>query len=402
MKFRYTARTKQGDLQTGNIEAANSEAALNILAQHDLFVLEVNQAVAEHWYDRIASYFNRVKTKDLVVFTRQFATLLEAKIPLGDSLRTLYKQTYNRQLKEVLFDIANDISAGLSLSQALEKYPNVFSEFYSNMVRSAEVTGRMDEAMIFLADYLEKEFSLIVRVRNALIYPAFVIGLFFIVAGLMVAIVLPAIQPIFEESGVALPLFTRVLLGSALFLREWWWALGFILAALIIFSLDYIRTPEGRAVFDQVKVDIPVIGNLLKKLYVARLAEAISVLIKGGIPLNQAIEVASHTVSHAVYEDLLHEAAERVNAGEALSQAFASNETYFPPILVQMAAVGESTGRLDDVLQRVAKFYTQEVDSIVSNLVELIQPALMVVIGAAVGLLFASMLLPLYDLARAF
>lgn len=402
MNFKYTARSKNGELQTGNIEAANREAALNILAQHELFVLEVTQAASMHWYDRLGSYFNRVKNKDIVIFTRQFATLLESKISLGDSLRILYKQTNNPRLKEVVFDLSSDIEAGLSLSQALYKYPAVFSEFYVNMVRSSEVTGKMDEVFVFLADYLEKEYGLVTRVRNALIYPAVVVAVFIIVATLMVVVVIPSIAPIFAESNVSLPFFTRVLLGISAFVIQWWWAIIFLAGVLVVFLLDYMRTSEGQAVFDELKTKIPVVGGLLIKLYVARLSEAISVLIQGGIPATQAVEIASHTVSNSLYKDLLHEVAERINAGELMSQAFSRNDIYFPPILTQMTAVGESTGRLEEVLKKVSKFYTQEVDSLVSNLVELIQPALMLGIGLMVGLLFASVLLPLYDLAKTF
>ena len=189
MQFKYTARTKSGELQTGNIEAASRETALNILSGHDLFILELVSTSVGHWYDNYSSYFNRVKSKDLVFFTRQFSTLLEAKVSMGDSLRTLYKQTSNPRLQEIIFDLSSDIEAGLSLSQALEKFQTVFGEFYVNMIRSAEVTGRMDEVMTFLADYLEKEYGLASRVRNALIYPVVVIVLFIAVAALMVTVV---------------------------------------------------------------------------------------------------------------------------------------------------------------------------------------------------------------------
>jgi type IV pilus assembly protein PilC len=270
------------------------------------------------------------------------------------------------------------------------------------MIRSAEVTGRMDEVMVFLADYLEKEFGLATRVRNALIYPIVVIVLFIAVAMLMVTVVLPSIAPIFAESKVPLPVFTRALLGISQFVLSWWWALGFFVLVFVVFFLDYMRTPEGKAVVDEAKTRLPIIGNLLIKLYVARLSEAIGVLLQGGIPVTQAVEIASHTVGNAIYRDLLHEVGERINAGELLSQALSRNPVYFPPILTQMTAVGESTGSLVEVLKKISKFYTQEVDSIVANLVELIQPALMVSVGVMVGLLFAAILLPLYDLAKAF
>ncbi len=402
MKFKYTARTKKGELQTGNINAVNREKALGILAQHELFVLELSQALEVRWYDRFFSYLNRVRPKDLMIFTRQFATLLEAKVPIGDSLRTLFKQTLSRRLKEVISGMSSGVDSGLSLSQSLERYPDVFSEFYINMVRSAEVTGRMDEVLNFLADYLEKEHALIARVRNALIYPAVVISLFIIVASVIVLVVVPTLKPIFEESNVRLPLFTQVLMAVSDFIATWWWVVLIVFAGFFVFGLDYVKTPEGRALFDELKLKIPVVGGLLKKLYIARLSEAISVLLEGGIATTQSIEIASHTVGNAVYSDLLHESAERVNAGEMVSQTFEGDPKFFPPLLAQMVAVGENTGRLDDMLKRVSKFYTQEVDDIVANLVELIQPTLIVAIGILAGLLFASVLLPLYDLAQTF
>jgi len=256
--------------------------------------------------------------------------------------------------------------------------------------------------MTFLADYLEKEAVLLSKVRNALIYPVIVVALFIIVAGLMLTTVIPQVKPIFEEAGVQLPFFTKILLLSGDFLLNWWWALIMAVAVLFFLVLDYLETEEGKAVFDQFRVEVPVIGNLFRKLYVARFAEALSVLLKGGVPVAQAIEIAGHTIGNYVYQDLLHEAAEGVRRGELLSQIFEKSQVYFPPLVAQMIAIGETTGRLDDMLSRISRFYSREVDNIVGNLVELIQPALMVSIGVLVGLLFASILLPLYDLAQAF
>ncbi len=400
MKFRYTARTKAGELQTGNINASSRERALGTLTQHELFVVELTQSLEIGWYVKLVSHFNRVKIKDLMVFTRQFATLLEARVPIGDALRTLYKQTSSSHLKEVVFSMASDIDSGLSLSQALDRYSDVFGEFYVSMVQSAEVTGRMDEVLVFLADYIEKEHGLISRVRSALIYPAVVISLFAVVGGIVVLVIVPALAPLFEESKIELPLFTRILLGTAGFIKSWWWLLLIVVSGFGIFGFDYVRTPEGKAVVDELKLKIPVLGNLLKKLYVARVGESVGVLLKGGIATTQSIEIASHTVGNYVYSDLLHEIAERINGGELMSQAFSHYPEYFPPLISQMVAVGENTGRLDDMLHRVAKFYTSEVDNVVANLVELIQPLLIVVIGILTGLLFASMLLPIYDLAN--
>jgi len=401
MKYSYQARTKEGELQVGSVDAASREAALNILTSHDLFVLTLESLKGTNWTGRIMQYFRRVKRKDLMIFSRQFSTLLSAKISLSSGLKTLYNQTENLALKEVINDLNSDIDAGLSLSQALERHSNVFSDFYINMVRSAEVTGRIESVMDFLADYLEKEVALISRVRNAMIYPVVVILLFVTVAGLMITLVLPQLSPIFEESGISLPFFTQLLVNLGLFMTEWWWAILIIVFIFVFLMIDYFRTPEGKIVYDELTVKLPVLGGLFQKVIVARFAEATSVLIKGGIPITQAIEIASHTVDNAVYKDILHAAAEKIRAGELMSEALEKSKA-FPALVCQLLAVGETTGRLEELLSRISNYYTREVDDLVSNLVELIQPALIIVIGIFVGVLFASILLPIYNLAQMF
>lgn len=401
MKYSYQARDKNGELQVGTVEAVSREAALNILTGHELYVLSLESFKEAVWLDRILKFFRRVKKKDLMVFSRQFATLLSAKIPLSSSLKTLSNQTQNLILKETINEMISDIDAGLSLSQSLERHPEVFSEFFVNMVRSAEVTGRIESVMNFLAEYLEKETTLISRVRNALIYPVVVIILFIVVAGLMITLVLPQIAPIFEESGVKLPLFTRLLIGAGNFMVEWWWAVIVVLLLFIFLLIDYFRTAEGKTVYDEISIKLPVLGKLFQYLIMARFAEATSVLIRGGIPITQSIEIASHTIGNAVYKDILHQAAEKVRGGELMSQALESSG-YFPALVYQLIAVGEATGRLEELLSRISAYYTREVDNLVANLVELIQPALIIVIGIFVGLLFASILLPIYNLAQLF
>lgn len=402
MKFHYNAKNKSGELQTGFVEAVNREAAANILIGHDLFILSLESAEKEKWYDRFLGFFKRVKLTDLMVFTRQLATLLEAEISLGDSLKNLYRQTKNPILKEAIFEISSDIDAGLSLSQALERQSKIFSEFYINMVRSAEVTGKLDESIGFMADYLEKETNLVSKISNALIYPAIVFGLLFVVAGIMVGFVFPQIEPIFRESGAQIPLFTQILLSAGSFIGEWWILVVLVLLVAFFIIIDYFRSAEGKVVLDEILIQLPILKDLFKKLYVTRFSESTSVLIKGGVPIAQALEIASHTVGSLIYRDAIHRIAEDVREGKLLSQALEEYDQYFPPLVGQMVAVGENTGKLDELLSRVALFFTREVDNILSNLVELIQPILMIVIGIGVGLLFASVLLPIYNLVQGF
>lgn len=400
MRFKYKARTGEGELQVGSVDTDTKAEAVSILNSHDLFILSLEKADIAHWYDFWTAFINRVKIKDLMIFTRQFSTVLSAKIPLSDALFTLRRQTHNALLKDTIGEIANDIDAGLSLSQSIGKYGNIFSVFYVNMIRSAELTGRVEEAVNFLADYLEKEQAILSRVRNALIYPAIMLGIF-VTAGLfIVSFVLPKIEPIFVEAGVELPFFTVILIASSKFLLQWWWAVIITLIVSIILLIDYLRTPEGKNTLDEIIFRTPVFGDLLKSIYVARFAESVSILVKGGISIPQAMEVTGYTIGSPAYRDVLHEVAEDVRRGELLSQSISRKDKYFPALVIQMTAIGETTGRLEDMLERVSSFYTREVNDLVSNLVELIQPALIVIMGLSTGILFASILIPIFQLAQ--
>lgn len=402
MKYRYSARTKEGELQVGYVDAANRDGAASILMGHELFVLTIEEAEHKSFFAKLMRFLNRVKQNDLMIFTRQFATMMEAKIRISDALRVLYVQTKNPILQDVVFEISSDVDAGLSFSQALERHGEVFSDFYINLVRSAEVTGRLEEAMMFLADYIEKEAVLVGKVRSALIYPAFVILLFFVVGGILVGLVFPQIAPIFEETSVELPLVTSILLATGTFIRAWWFALLLGLIFLVIGLIEYARTDEGKAFLNQLALGLPGIGVLFRKLYTARFAETASVLLRGGIPVAQSLEIASRTIGSALYAEMLQDIAQGVREGELLSQALRRWEKYFPPFVSQMVAVGEQTGKLEKMFSRISAFYSREVETVVNNLVELIQPALILVIGALVGVMFAAILFPLYNLIQAF
>ncbi len=401
-KFKYRARTKEGELQVGLVNATSRNEAEGILSGNGLYVLFLDEAQSGGLLGRLERITGRIKRRDLIIFTRQFSTLLSAKIPLENALHTLKSQTRNVALTGVIEEITTDINAGLSLSQALEKYEHVFSDFYINMIRSAEVTGRVEESMSFMANYLEKQAVLIASVRNALIYPVIMIGMFIIVGGIMVMIVFPQIGPVFEEAGVELPIFTSLLIGGGIFLANWWWAVLLFIAISGVLLFDYFKTPEGRVLFDEVSLRTPIVKNLIKGLYISRFTESLAVLIKGGIPIAQAIEVTAHTVGSVAYRDALHQASLDVRKGEQLSQSLARQEFLFPPMVSQMIAVGESSGRLDELLSKIASFFAQEVEGLVNALVEVIQPILLVIIGIMVGGLFASILIPIYDLAKTF
>jgi len=398
MKFKYQARTQEGEPQVGFVEAPNQEAAGNILAGHNLFVLNLSPAEKLHWYDRVGSFFGRVKRRDMIIFTRQLATLLEARLQLSAALKTLHEQTTHPVLKEAVLQISEDIDGGLSFSQAMERQGGIFPEFYITMVRGAEVTGNLDEAVGFLADYTEREGVLVDKAVSAMTYPAIVVGLFVVVAFIMVAFVFPQVEPVFGQAGVSLPAFSRALLNIGGFLGRWWPILTVVFVVFFVAVIDYFQTKEGRAFLDDSKIHLPVVRQIYLPLTIARFSNATSLLLKGGIPVAQAFEIASHITDNVIYQDLLAEVAEAVRQGEPLSRAIGRHPEYFPPLVSQMVAVGETTGKLDQMFTRLANYYSREADGTISNAVELIQPLLLVGIGLLVGLLFASILIPIYQL----
>jgi type IV pilus assembly protein PilC len=294
--------------------------------------------------------------------------------------------------------VTQDVDSGLLFSQALERQAEVFAPFFVSMVRSAEVTGNLDQVAGFLADYTEREAVLAERARSALIYPVIVIGLFVVVALIMVTVVFPQIQPVFESAGVELPAVSLILITVGNFVTQWWPVLLAAFVILVLMAIDYFRTPEGRGVLDDLKVRLPLVRRVYLPVTVTRFANAAAMLIKGGIPVAQAIEIVGETVDNVFYRDLLHEISRDVRQGTTLSEAIARYPGYFPPLVPQMLVVGEQTGKLDQILTRIATFYGRESDTITSNLIDLIQPALMIGIGIMVGFLFAAILLPLYQL----
>lgn len=398
MKYKYRAKTKEGEEQAGFVEAGNRDAAISILTGHGLFILSIEETGKVRWYDRVSSYFGRVKRKDLVVFARQMSVLMEAQLPLTSVIKTLENQTTHPLLKEAALQIREDIDAGLAFSQALERQNNIFPPYFISMIRSAEVTGNLDKVVGFLADYLEKEAILVGKARSAMIYPFVVIGLFVVVVIIMLTFVFPQIVPVFQQSGVKLPAFTALLLGMGTFLAKWWVGLILLFIVVVVIVLDYLKTPEGVAFMDDLKIRLPIIKKIYVPLTLTRFASTTAMLLKGGVPITQAIEIVGQTIDNVIYRDILHKIAEEVSQGEHLAAAIAKHPEHFPSLVSQMIYVGETTGQVDKILVRISDFYGREADSLVGNLVDLIQPVLMIGIGGMVAILFASILLPLYQL----
>ncbi|MBI3305108.1 type II secretion system F family protein [Candidatus Parcubacteria bacterium] len=400
MLFFYTARTSDGQMQTGTIEAASPDIGVELLQQHGLVVISLRPQGASI-FDAPLKFFNRVKSKEIVIFSRQLSTLLDAEVPITESLRTLMEQTGSATFRGVLFEISADVEGGMSMSKAFQKHPQVFSDFFVTLVKSGEVSGKLQEVFAYLASYLEREYELVSKARRATVYPAVVLFAFLVVAVIMLVFVVPQLTLILTESEVELPFLTRLLIGTSNFLQAWGWLVGIGVVVGIFFLIRYGRTTEGKEFFDRLILRLPGFGNLFKKMYLARLAETLSTMIVGGIPIVQALGVTSDVVGNTVYRTILGEVMEAVRRGEMMSGVLRSHHPTIPLLVTQMMSVGEKSGKLDTILRKLADFYRREVESLVENLTNLIEPILILVLGGGVGILIAAVLLPIYNLASA-
>ena len=314
------------------------------------------------------------------------------------ALQALAEQQTSFYFAGIISDLSNDVEAGTIFSKALAKYPQVFSPFFINLIKSGEVSGNLENSLNYLADYLEKQYYLQNKVRNALIYPGFIFLGFIVVAVLMLVMVIPNLTSILEQSGIDLPLSTRIIIGLSNILRRWGWLILLILIAAGFFLWRFIRTPQGRRFFDELKIKLPVFGAVFKKIYLARFADNLSTLIKGGLPILQALQVSAEVIGNVVFEELVLEAKEEVRIGNPMSQTFEKRKE-IPPMVTQMIYTGERTGQLEMVLQKMASFYVREVDSVIATISSLIEPFLIVFLGIGVAILLTAVLMPIYNIA---
>ena len=399
MKYNYQARTQNGELQTGVLEAATLDIAVSSLQRRGLIVVSLKPEDERSFAE--FRLFGRVKQKDIVILSRQLSTLFEAKVPVVESLRVIISEMENPLLKREITTLLDDIQGGAAMSQAMSRHPKVFSTFYVNMVRSGEESGKLDETFTYLADYLERSYELTSKARNALIYPAFVFFTFIVVMILMFVIILPQLIPILNEVGGELPIYTRALIGLSNIMRTFGILVLLICGFLGLFLWRYYQTDAGRLMAHRFQISIPLVGTLYRKLYMARLADNLQTLLSGGIPVVRALEITGEIIGNEVYRLALLESIESIKGGSSISASFARHPD-IPPLLSQMVRIGEETGRLDNILKSIARFYQKEVDNLVDNLVDLIEPIMILVLGGGVGLLVAAILMPIYSITAQF
>lgn len=402
MLFNYEVLDETGAKKNGSIDAINLDVAIASLQRRGLILASIKEAgEGGSFLSGKISFFDRVSGKDIVILSRQLATLFQAQVSALRVFRLLAGETENALLRSKLLVIADDLQSGSSISVALAKHPKVFSDFYVSMVKSGEESGKLDEIFEYLASYLDRTYELTSKVRGALIYPAFVVVTFFTVMILMFTMVIPKISGILTESGTELPIYTTIILGVSNFLVEYGIIILAILMVVAFFVIRFIRTPAGREVYDRLKLNVPYISTLFRKLYLSRLADNMSTMLTSGIPIVRAIELTGNIIDNKVYQGILIEASEAVKGGKTLSEALTNKPHEIPGIMVQMTKVGEETGEVGSILKTLANFYTREVKTAVDALVSLIEPVMIVLLGGGVAVLLASVLVPIYNIAGA-
>lgn len=396
MRFSYHATTPEGAERNGFIDAQNVDLAVAALQRRNFIVLDIISAEKRPFLNIKA--LERVTLKEIVVLSRQLSTLFEAKVAVLSIFQLLGEESENYLLKQTLLAMAEDVQAGAQISQAMSKHHKVFSDFYVNMVRSGEESGKLPETFIYLADYLERQYELVSKARNALIYPAFVITAFFAVMILMLTWVIPRLSDLLKESGQDLPIYTKIVIAFSDFFVNYgiFLAVGFVLFVFAVWR--YALTNDGKHTLSRLKLSTPIVGTLYRKLYLSRIADNLDTMITSGISMLKAIEVTANVVGDDHYKQMLLEASERVRGGASLSSALGNYEE-MPRILVQMIKIGEETGKLGFVLGTVARFYKRELEGTVDSIVGLIEPAMIILLGAGVGILLVSVLMPIYNLA---
>jgi type IV pilus assembly protein PilC len=398
MKFNYQARSKSGDVQTGSIEASSRESALILLQKNRLFVTFLEEEGKQPFYSRKIQLFNGIPQKEIVNFSRQLSLMFKSQIPLVESLYAMAKQAKNASLKEKITEVAQEVEGGSPLSQALAKFPKLFSAFYVSMVKSGEASGTLSESLDYLAEHLEREYHLASKIKGAMIYPAMILGVVIVVLAMMMFFVVPNIAGVLTETGQELPLLTRAVIGLSDFSRSWGWIFGILIVGIVIFLNRYLKTKAGKKVWDKILLKVPLIGPFVKMMYVSRFSENLSTLIDGGLPIANALKITADVVGNTVYREIIEKIEEEVRKGEKISKTMAIHPDKFPPLVTQMVSVGERTGTIGKSLMNVVSFYQKEIDRAIDNLLSVLEPILVIFLGAVVALIMAAVLMPMYKM----
>jgi len=398
--FKYKAENSAGKIRKGKIVGVSESEIIAKLRRKDLNPTYITD-VSDSLESKIDLFLNRVTAKDLVIFSRQFSVMIAANVPVVESLLILVDQTKNITFKSMLADIAYEVDGGSFLSDAFSKRPKVFSEFFVNIIRSGETSGKLDEVLNYLADEMEKNYDMISKIKGAMIYPVFILTALVGVAIVLMVYVIPNLTAILTETSAELPLSTRVVIGASDFMRNYLWLVALIVIALGFLIRLYSKTYAGKRQIDILKIRMPIFGKLFKYIYLMRFTRSLSTLLKGGVTITRSLEITADVVGNTIYQEIILETLESINDGNPLSTVMEQSDDV-PKMVPQMIAVGEKTGRIDEVLDSITSFYTRETSNMLDNLSKLMEPIIMVVMGIGVGIMVAAVILPMYNLATQF
>jgi type IV pilus assembly protein PilC len=399
--YKYKARDGfKNRISRGNIVAFNRTEATQKLVKKDWTVLKL-QNISDNFEGKLLLYINKIKQKDLVMFFRQFAVMIEANVTIVESLKTLVDQTKNISLQKLISELAYDVDSGYLLSDAMAKRGDIFSEFYINIIRSGETSGKLEEVLNYLADEVEKNYDMVSKIKNAMIYPIFIISALGGVGMFMMVFVLPELTSVIEESGAELPMSTKIVIATSNFLQDYWWLIIILLIAAV-FGFKYIsKSKKGRVILDTIRIRLPVFGNLYRLIYIVRFTRTLGTLLKGGVNISKSLEISARVVNNQVYKRLIYDTLKAVNDGSSIVAVF-ERSSDIPVMVSQMMAIGEQAGKLDDVLDRITEFYNKEINSILANLTTIMEPLIMIILAVGVGIMVAAVILPMYNLAGSF
>lgn len=395
--FEYKVRTKEGKVVKGNVEGDSKEKVAEHLHAQGMIIISVSKKSGGKRKKKKSS--GKVKPDEIVVFSRQLTTLVESGIPLVQGLQILQEQIKSPYFKSVISDLYNQIKEGSSFHAALEKYPNVFSEFYINMVKAGEASGELSAILDRISKYIEDSLALQRKVRSSLAYPTIVIGMALLITAFLILKVIPTFKDIFATLNTTLPLPTQILIGISDFCRNWFWfgiggLVGFVIAAKKLIS-----TPVGRRKFDMMMLKLPIIGELIQKIAVAKFCRTFSTLISSGVSILNVLSIVGKTAGNKVLEDAVFAARKFIQQGEQISEPLARSGV-FPPMVVRMIGVGERTGKLEAMLTKISQFYEEEVDAAVSGLTSMIEPLIIGFLGIVIGGIVISLFLPIIQITK--
>ncbi|MDD3292684.1 MAG: type II secretion system F family protein [Candidatus Pacebacteria bacterium] len=400
MKYFFNAKDSKGMTQKGTIEASSRDVVLDILASQGLFPISIEEeTVAKGALNKKIVLFDSVSHKDVVMFTRQLSIMIDANVSPAEALDTLASQVNKENFKEKIYNIAKDVRGGSLLSKAFSKYPEVFSSFYINMIRSGEVSGDLPRILQRVAEHLESEYSIRSKTVGAMIYPAVILVVFVLIFIVIMVFIIPGLIGVLEGSSQELPAATKIVMAISNFFVKFWYLVVLGIIAIISFFTFYIKTEEGKEMMDNLVFKIPIFGGFVKNLLLARFAENLSTLISAGIQITEALEVVSNLIGNNLYKRALLETKTKVIKGDSLSSVLSNYPHIISPLFVQMVSVGEKTGKLDTSLMNIVKFYKQEAETFINSLSSIIEPILMIILAVMVGGLVAAVILPIYQIS---